>query len=553
MSQTLRAWLKASRPFAQLYICIPLIVGQLYAHSAGYILNAWVFLWVQLFGLSIQVYIVYANDYADEKADRINHTFTPYSGGSRVLVDGELSRSALGRAAIFTAFAAVGTALMLGFLWERWLTVALALAAILLLHLYSYWPGRFNYRGGGEILQTIGMGIILPVFGWYAQAGTLIGFPIRFFAVLLPTMLACAIGTSLPDESSDRESQKRSATVLLGQRPAQIIVIILHTISIVLLLLIFKNQTGGALSSLSLLALFTITAQFLFFGGKPGSARLLRFGIASILTTLLIMLASAIFPPAPPYNFLVLCFLLGIPAVAAYGLRPDLRPALRWMALASLPFAFTESFFLQVYWSPEFLFHLGSRWGFGIEDFLFVAFLGMLTYAAYPIVFQKKLRITANKTRRITRFLPLVLGGLALAIILSSSLIPIIHATWCVMGLFVLATWAARRDLIGPSCASGAVMAIGYGLICLEWQIFYPGIFRSTWNQEALCGFFLWSVPIEELLYAGTAGMSGVLLYPLLTNREFLPRSSVADVHKSTCWEGPTKTTDTLFDKRKTR
>ncbi|MFA6815449.1 MAG: lycopene cyclase domain-containing protein, partial [Lentisphaeria bacterium] len=206
-----------------------------------------------------------------------------------------------------------------------------------------------------------------------------------------------------------------------------------------------------------------------------------------------------------------------------------------------------------VYWSPEFLFHLGSRWGFGIEDFLFVAFLGMLTYAAYPIVFQKKLQTMASKTRRVIRFLPLVLGGLALAIILSSSLIPIIHGTWCVMDLFVLATWIIRKDLIGPSCASGVIMAIGYELICLAWQIFYPGIFTSTWNQEALCGFFLWSIPIEELLYAGVAGMSGVLLYPLLTNQKFISRAAVAEAHKSTYCKGLAKTTDTLFEQRETK
>lgn len=522
--QTLRAWLKASRLPSQLYICIPLIAGQLYARSAGHALNAWIFFWVQCFGIGIQLYIVYANDYADVAADLINRTYTAYSGGSRVLVDGEISRSALGRAAIVAALVAVGTGLVLGSVWGRWFAVALVLVSILLLYLYSYRPARLNYRGGGEILQMVGTGVVLPVFGWYAQSGTMVGFPVPYLAALLPSMLACAITTSLPDEISDRESRKRSASVLLGQRPAQTMVIVLHTASIVFLFLVSMARTDGSVSSLGLIALLAIVAQFLLFGGSPGSSRLLWFGVSSIVTTLMITLASAVFPPTPPYNFLMLCLLLAMPAATVYGLRSDLRSAMARTALVALPLAFTESFFLGVYWSPIFLFDLGGRYGFGIEDVLFVALLGMLTCASYPTAFRKGLRPAAKKRSRVACLLPLAVGGVGLAVVLLTSTIPIIHGTWCVMGLFVLVTWVVRGDLIGPCCAGGAIVTVCYWLICLGWQILYPGVFTSAWNQEALSGLFVLGVPIEELIYAGIAGMSGTVLYPLLARREFVQR-----------------------------
>jgi len=523
-SQTLRAWLKASRPPSQLYICIPLIAGQLYARSAGHALNAWICFWVQFFGICIQLYIVYANDYADVAADLINRTYTAYSGGSRVLVDCAICRSALGRAAIAAALVAVGTGLVLGSVWGRWFTVALALLSILLLHLYSYSPARLNYRGGGEILQMVGTGVVLPFFGWYAQAGTTVGFPVLYLAAILPTMLACAITTSLPDEISDRESRKRSASVLLGQRPAQTMVIALHTASIVFLFLVSRARADGAVSSLGLVALLAIVAQLLLFGGSPGSSRLLWFGASSIVATLLITLASAVFPPAPRYNFLMLCLLLAVPAAMVYSLRPDLRSAMARTALAALPLAFTESLFLGVYWSPIFLFDLGSRYGFGIEDFLFVALLGMLTCASYPTAFRKGLRPAVKKRSRVACMLPLALGGAGLAVVLLLPAIPIIYRTWSVMGLFVLVTWIVRGELIGPSCAGGAIVTVCYWLICLGWQILYPGIFTSAWNQEALSGLFVFGVPIEELIYAGMAGMSGTVLYPLLAHREFVQR-----------------------------
>jgi len=289
----LKTWLKASRPASQLYICVPLIVGQLYAQSAGYALSPWIVFWVQLFGVSIQLYIVYANDYADFATDQINRTYTLYSGGSRVLVDGEIRHTSLGRAAVMAALVSIGTGLALGVLWGRWFSLVLVLAALALLHLYSYWPARLNYRGGGEILQMIGTGIVLPLFGWYAQTGTLVGFPIWPVVSILPSLLACAVSTSLPDEISDRESQKRSAAVLLGQRLAQTMVIVLHTVSVLLLLWMSEMGRQAMFAILILFALSAILGQLLLFGGRPGQSRLFWFGIYSIASTLVITLASA--------------------------------------------------------------------------------------------------------------------------------------------------------------------------------------------------------------------------------------------------------------------
>ena len=80
----------------------------------------------------------------------------------------------------------------------------------------------------------LGVGVCLPIYGYYAQAGALAGFPWPLFYVLLPTQLACAIATSWPDEPSDRRSEKRTMTVSLGQRGAQRAVIALHVLALAL-------------------------------------------------------------------------------------------------------------------------------------------------------------------------------------------------------------------------------------------------------------------------------------------------------------------------------
>ena len=86
------------------------------------------------------------------------------------------------------------------------------------------------------------------------------------------------------------------------------------------------------------------------------------------------------------YNFLMLCLLFWIPAVLAYVSRPDLRRAMRLAALCSLPFAFSEFLFYPDYWTPTFLFDLGDRLGFGIEDFLFVSALAANAVSIYGVL-----------------------------------------------------------------------------------------------------------------------------------------------------------------------
>lgn len=51
-------------------------------------------------------------------------------------------------------------------------------------------------------------------------------------------------------------------------------------------------------------------------------------------------------------------------------------------------------------------------------------------------------------------------------------------------------------------------------LLCFAIPIIY-----ATW---CVMGLFVVGIPIEELIYAGLAGMSGTVLYPLLTRREFV-------------------------------
>lgn len=214
----MRAWLRAARPLAHGNIAPPLLLGQAWAFATTGRFSLGAFAVAHAFGVIDHLFIVFANDVADVEIDRDNRTRNLFSGGSRVIVDGLLSPRALAKGAI--AMAALLVALSLA--WPaRPLLPAFALAAIALLGAYSFPPLGLSYRGGGEILQGLGVGVVLPLVGYYAQAGTLTGAPIAGLAGLFLFGVAGNVITALPDEPSDRAGGKRSWPVVRGGRRAR--------------------------------------------------------------------------------------------------------------------------------------------------------------------------------------------------------------------------------------------------------------------------------------------------------------------------------------------
>ncbi|WP_164009519.1 prenyltransferase [Pyxidicoccus trucidator] len=229
----LRAWLQASRLPSQSYIALPLLLGQFVASRLmGRPLDLGTLLCVQLFGLLDQLFIVYANDWADQETDRRNQTATLFSGGSRVLVEGRLSPRAIGTAALVCAGGLLAVSTGLAVTRGVPLLVPLAMGALALLWAYSYPPLRLSYRGGGEFLQMVGVSGILPLYGYLAQGGDLGRFPWWLIACLLPTHLACAIATALPDEPSDRESRKLTLPARVGGERAAWCIVALNALTL---------------------------------------------------------------------------------------------------------------------------------------------------------------------------------------------------------------------------------------------------------------------------------------------------------------------------------
>jgi len=276
-----KAWLQAARLPSQMYIFWPLLLGQALAMGEGF---SWeVVLVCHFYGLVSQLYIVFANDVADMATDRRNFTFTLFSGGSRVLVEGLLSRRQLTRAAVLCAVLSGLAGVFMGVRHDNWLPLPLILIGLGLLWAYSYPPLRLSYRGGGEYLQMVGVGLVLPMIGFSAHAGTLSGLPWALMPLMLALSLACAMATALPDEPSDRADGKRTHAVRFGVAASQRFILRLNALALIVLVL--APLPGTVLWSRSVLALACVglwLACLRLTGVNPGERGMLHFVTAQV-------------------------------------------------------------------------------------------------------------------------------------------------------------------------------------------------------------------------------------------------------------------------------
>lgn len=215
------AWLQASRPLAQVNLYIPLWLGQAlaFAHTGRFSLST---LYAShLLAVLLLLVIVFYNDYADRETDALNRTYNEFSGGSRVLPDGRLRPDELRVGARGALAALVGLSIYFALASSLPLAPLFVAAAALLVWAYNFPPLRLSYRGHGELAQGLGIGVVLPLLGFYLQTGDLSPFP---FAALVPLFLLGVVGnivTSLPDVPSDSQSDKRTYPIRRGQWAAR--------------------------------------------------------------------------------------------------------------------------------------------------------------------------------------------------------------------------------------------------------------------------------------------------------------------------------------------
>ena len=194
---------------------IPVIIGSAFALCINrFSLSMFFLCALGIIGLHLGANLL--NDYFDDRgSDPINVRVTPFSGGSRVIQNGELSPLTILIMALF--FFAIGVAVGI------WL-VCLGKPLVILIGLlglgagwvYSAPPFQLMSRGWGEIVIFFAFGPLVTLGTFYVMSGSLswpafvIGAPQGFF-------IAAVIWINqFPDYEADRKADKKNLVVRLG-------------------------------------------------------------------------------------------------------------------------------------------------------------------------------------------------------------------------------------------------------------------------------------------------------------------------------------------------
>jgi 1,4-dihydroxy-2-naphthoate polyprenyltransferase len=178
------------------------------------------------FGYAVLFFIeaatVFLNEVHDYESDRRNTDYGPFTGGSRVLVDGDLSRGELKNAAfVALGFSLVALAALLLHEMPAGPVVIAALAAVVLGLGYTVPPLKFSHRTAGELVVAFTHSFLVLQFGALALGGALFSREVLMLSLpLFFSVLPSITLSGIPDRLADEAAGKVTLAVRFGRSGA---------------------------------------------------------------------------------------------------------------------------------------------------------------------------------------------------------------------------------------------------------------------------------------------------------------------------------------------
>jgi 1,4-dihydroxy-2-naphthoate polyprenyltransferase len=213
------AFLQLTRPLFLGGGVVLYLFGAALALTQGAAINWLRLLLGQLLVTSIQLTTHYANEYYDYDVDRLmGDRRTPFSGGSGVLVNGQLDRVV----ALHATHICLGIASVMLILCGLAVPVMWIIGAIALLggYFYSAPPLRLEGSGGGELDTVLLTALLVPLTGYTMQAGYVDASVVNFAAPLILIDLAMILTFEFADYPADQAQGKRNIAVRIGLKHA---------------------------------------------------------------------------------------------------------------------------------------------------------------------------------------------------------------------------------------------------------------------------------------------------------------------------------------------
>ncbi len=215
----LGAFIRLGRPVFLVGGLAPYALGAAIANYRGHSIDWTRFSVGQVAITATQLMTHYSNDYFDVQADRANPTPTRWSGGSRVLPNGELPAwIALAAAIGLATIAVVATIVLQTSLSAGPISTGLLALALLLSWEYSAPPLHLHSRGAGEFVATVIVAFLVPLIGFSIQTGRVEALVFVSAAPLGCLQFAMLLAVEFPDAVGDAAVGKRTLVVRYGSR-----------------------------------------------------------------------------------------------------------------------------------------------------------------------------------------------------------------------------------------------------------------------------------------------------------------------------------------------
>jgi len=161
------------------------------------------------------------NDYYDARgSDPVNLRVTPFSGGSRVIQNGEVSLIGVLIMSVLFLVLGLASGIYLVYLGRPWVILFGGLG-LLAGWVYSASPFQLMAKGLGELVIFLSFGPLITLGTYYVLSGSVswpafaVGFPQGFLVTAIIWI------NEFPDFQADKEAGKRNLVVRLGLKPSR--------------------------------------------------------------------------------------------------------------------------------------------------------------------------------------------------------------------------------------------------------------------------------------------------------------------------------------------
>ncbi len=218
--------------------------------------------------------------------------------------------------------------------------------------------------------------------------------------------------------------------------------------------------------------------------------------------------------------YLAWSLLFGLIWIALWIHRKDLRYEMLFSSILFTPFGLTDPLFIPEYWNPVVLFKVFGL--FDIEALIWSFSTGGVVAVLYEEIF--KIRLGTPKFNKQARFHAILIyifmafSILALILINHATELSTLRSALFLIFLGIIYLIYSRPDLFKKSLVSGIFFTVLYVISLLLINFIFPEFITKQWTLAGSWGITIFSIVLEEYLYAFLFGIFWSIIYEEMKN-----------------------------------